>query len=938
VIVDAVANAPDIVGSHVESDGGAAAAYAGEGTSVTTTLHFDDMSGREIHYAVLQQGQFIGKADNVWLCDQAFINGQPAEIVLVFDQSQKPYYAVVVPAGALGADGNVDVTWHVTAPNISQDANIGLKMGGISVEPGTGVEAGHKELTLDNNWAETIQPVYVRIGMFDTTEVRFNMTGELVENDGAAGVAIHLQAPAAATNEIITQTDFTFTQNGAKEGDVIGTVWYKGEAHEVVVGGDGKGHLTLEFGSQVGEGYDPKADFRFTATDAEGNSLHNSNPISVDTNSTVRDVYLGEERSFGDHQVFNVIAVADAPTDVGGTGPTDAAGSGDTVVVTVSASFVDVDGSEKHYVLVEAKPGWTCNEPHTQYTGPDGVTYFRVEVDGAATDVTKDISLTTPKDYVLGDHTTALAVGGLAVEQAAGSINNGFTPGGSVTVDIHDTATLTLLSNNPAGGVAEGGELSFTLTLANGAQPFTAGEDVSVTLSLTGVDAATAAQLPAGWTAAGDGSFHYTLVLPAGANTADVKIPVGTDNVLGHTATENMRVEVIDQQVPASLADNVAVGGASFVVPILDADRAYLSMEAGDTTLVSGDVLNFDLHLRNPQGEDTSAAMAIMAAFRVSNDAGDFVPDAPLNTEIPDGHGNTLVWTQSSSGDYVLTATLAPGNSTLHIELDVKHTQDKPGFIDSDQTLHLHLQGVSGTDGKIPTGLDAKIHTGDDDNPLQVGGHVEFNVVDADYAQHADSLAQHGISQEEALGKEVVNYNPDQEYTGAEGDHGQGQVILGTDGHDVIYATQGNDILVGGDGNDTFVWNNLNMGQSEQSLDIIKDFTKGDSLRFDDLLAEHGEEAQSVLSGMIDEGQWHANEDGNGGTFITEHESGASIHLSVAETAATLTVSYHHEGQQYTQNVELQNFDASEFHSESALDHAAVAEMLKEIIQTGGSV
>jgi hypothetical protein len=35
--------------------------------------------------------------------------------------------------------------------------------------------------------------------------------------------------------------------------------------------------------------------------------------------------------------------------------------------------------------------------------------------------------------------------------------------------------------------------------------------------------------------------------------------------------------------------------------------------------------------------------------------------------------------------------------------------------------------------------------------------------------------------------------------------------------------------------------------------------------------------------------------------------------------------------------VELQNFDSSQFHPGSELDHAAVAEMLKEIIQVGGN-
>jgi Ca2+-binding RTX toxin-like protein len=175
-------------------------------------------------------------------------------------------------------------------------------------------------------------------------------------------------------------------------------------------------------------------------------------------------------------------------------------------------------------------------------------------------------------------------------------------------------------------------------------------------------------------------------------------------------------------------------------------------------------------------------------------------------------------------------------------------------------------------------------------------------------------------------------------HDGSGADHGQGQIIIGGEGDNTIYASQGNDILVGGGGNDTFVWNNLNMGQNEHSTDIIKDFSQGDSLHFADLLAEHGEGAQTVLTGMIEGGQWQANDQGTGGTFTATDESGSSIHLSLGETVATLTVSYQQDGQQYTQNVELQNFDAGQFSAEGADQAASVQQMLTEIIKVGGNI
>ena len=166
-----------------------------------------------------------------------------------------------------------------------------------------------------------------------------------------------------------------------------------------------------------------------------------------------------------------------------------------------------------------------------------------------------------------------------------------------------------------------------------------------------------------------------------------------------------------------------------------------------------------------------------------------------------------------------------------------------------------------------------------------------------------------------------------------------GQSVVGTEDTDVIYASQGNDILVGGGGNDIFVWNKLNMGQDENALDVIKDFTKGDTLRFEDLFLNHAGGAEPALTRMLDGGTWQA--DGEGGGIFTAicpcGVCGSSIQLNVGELAATLKVSYLNEGQQYTQNVELQNFDASQFHQADALDHAAVAQMLQEIIKIGGS-
>ena len=1069
VIVDAVANAPTIEGTRVESDGGALAAYAGEGTKVTTTLHFDDQSGREIHYAVLQEGQYVGSQDNVWLCDGVYINGEPVtpdKIITVFDQSGKPYYAVVVPDSALDANGNVDITWHVTAPNITHDLDANLKMGGISVEPTTGAD-GDKELTLANNWAENVQDVPVKIGQFDTVTVKLGQAGELVENDVATGIALHLDAPAAGTNEIITKTDFTFSQDGAEDGDVIGTIWYKGNPYEVVADAEGKGSVTINFVEDFGEAYDPDAPFYFTATDEAGNSRHNSNPISVDTDSTVKDVNLGEERDgFAGHQNLHVTAVADAPADVAGTDPDAPVGAGQEVTVTVSAQFVDVDGSEKHYVLVEAKDGWECATDHVLFKDTDGTTYFAVEVDGSLANVEDfPVVLITPKDYVLGDHTEQLAVGGLAREMADGSLNaDGFTHGGTVDVVIHDTANLTLVSNNE-GGVAEGGTMSFTLALANDAgQAFAPGESITVTLQLSGVDAATAAQLPSGWTTA-DGGLTYTcdVTLAAGATFVDIPIDVAKDGVLGQTVAESFNLKVVGWDVgatgnidasalenasydvpitdgdagyltlvnnsggeitegaamsftlkltdaengegkdlkavddvtvtvklsgiddPATAADlnlagwepqgdgtyilvvnlehgqssvnldiptvadnllehnegvrievigsntaglNITVPEASHDITILDGDSAHFAMEPSAATLESGDMLSFDLRLLNSQNDPMTAAMPLMVAFVVDYAAGGFsVPDSMLGPEnaVSDKYGNSLAWSNGDDGEYILTATLAAGQDSVHVSFEALHPKGEDGVIDANQTLNLSLHGVS----NVP-GLAAEIDTGDA-LPLSAGNHVEFTIVDTDYAL----VAPHGVTHAEADGMELVqvaggNYDG----SGVE----QGQVVLGTSDTDTIYATQGNDILIGGGSSgDTFVWNNNNMGQDSNALDVIKDFSTDDTLRFSELFGGH----QHALDNLLlynHHGTTTCTGNAENGFFeVTGH--GATIQLNVVDAVATLSVSYqdHHSGDTYMQNVRLESLNMDPYTSGGELDAQAVAQMLSEIIKVGGS-
>ncbi|MDR2488294.1 MAG: hypothetical protein LBD42_02150 [Desulfovibrio sp.] len=658
-VVDAVANAPDIKDQNFTSDSGHEAALATEGGNVNITLHFDDLDSSEIHYAVLEQG-------GVWMCDKVTINGVEYPVITIFDNNGNPYYAVQIPDSVLrDGNGDVNISWHVTAPDAASDVDDSVKTGGISVETSTGAD-GDRELSLGNNWAENVQDVPVHLGVFETDSVGLGSHGKPTET-GEGGARLALQAPADGTHEIITETDLVFTQAGAKSGDVIGTVWYNGQAYPVVIGQDGKAHVTIDFRPN---GYDSNAEFRFVTTDENGVPLnnHNSSSVHVVSDSTVQDVRTGEEHDFRGSTTINVQGVADAPTDVEAKGPSDAVGSGHGVTVTVSAHFDDVDGSERHYVLVEAKPGWTCNDPHSVWTDPDtGTRYFRVEVDGRAGDVNKDVSLTAPKDYVLGDRTESLGTGALAEEKAAGSDNaHGFTPGGDVTVDISNGATLFLANSNPAEGVVEGGDMVFTLTLANASgQFFSADVDMTVTLRLSWNGASAEDLNLAGWRGPlpPDDAYEYDLTLPKGSSEVDIHVPVANDGLI--EGSEGVHIEIVGSDVPAAISGNVVVDDSPHDVTIIDADYAAAAGHG-----IGNEAIGMELHHvgagHDYDGSGDSRGSVVLGTdgddIIRGSDHGDILHGGGGNDIFYGGAGNDTIY--AGTGDNVIRG--GGGDDVLH--------------------------------------------------------------------------------------------------------------------------------------------------------------------------------------------------------------------------------------------------------------------------------
>ena len=297
-----------------------------------------------------------------------------------------------------------------------------------------------------------------------------------------------------------------------------------------------------------------------------------------------------------------------------------------------------------------------------------------------------------------------------------------------------------------------------------------------------------------------------------------------------------------------------------------------------------GEGVQFSLSLQGVT-QGLCATVPIAVCFAVTGDeAGFVVPGAWLDFPIFDHHGNTLLWSQSEEGDFLLTLTLKEGQSVLDVSLGSFHADD--AVIDLHQALHLRLVSVNPLDvngdpleGPV-LGLEPGIATGDPVVPyLSVAGdeHLPFALADVDY----------------------------------------NSILLPAGGQDVL----------------------LLEAQRLGGMDCRGG--QNTTLRFDDLFGDtEGSQSQPALDdllGNLASYAWTGHMDVSGGQFTAMDGKGAEITLSIVEAVATLTVASQQDGTIYTQNVvDLQGIDFTS-HDARTLDGQAFVHMLQELIKIGGS-
>ena len=207
---------------------------------------------------------------------------------------------------------------------------------------------------------------------------------------------------------------------------------------------NGKATADIDFGP---DGYDAAKGFHVVwgsvatngdgtvQTDGSGNPVvtewnHTGGDMSVSASSTVVDKASGVSKNVDGQADADFTPAASGATDVAAANPAASVGAGQEVSFTVTGTFVDTDGSELHYFLVEQQPGWSGMYNTMEV---DGKSYFMVPVISTQENPSVVVTLTTPSN-VEADGSATLSVGVLTQDGHSSQVDLG--QGASSTIDI----------------------------------------------------------------------------------------------------------------------------------------------------------------------------------------------------------------------------------------------------------------------------------------------------------------------------------------------------------------------------------------------------------------------------------------------------------------------------------------------------------------------
>ncbi|WP_407559139.1 calcium-binding protein [Vibrio parahaemolyticus] len=168
----------------------------------------------------------------------------------------------------------------------------------------------------------------------------------------------------------------------------------------------------------------------------------------------------------------------------------------------------------------------------------------------------------------------------------------------------------------------------------------------------------------------------------------------------------------------------------------------------------------------------------------------------------------------------------------------------------------------------------------------QVSDSFEYKAIDSDGLE-SDSSATVAVDFENvtvdavtALGYQTMALNSELNLImGTDGD----DILVGTDGNDMIIGGLGNDILTGGEGDDVFKWTEM-----QSATDTVTDFSDGDQLDFTDVFDDMTGNDISTLLDDLGSGDYRGRVD--------------DITVEVTESGGNSTLTINKDGQQLEVN------------------------------------
>ncbi|MBE4330423.1 calcium-binding protein [Vibrio parahaemolyticus] len=168
----------------------------------------------------------------------------------------------------------------------------------------------------------------------------------------------------------------------------------------------------------------------------------------------------------------------------------------------------------------------------------------------------------------------------------------------------------------------------------------------------------------------------------------------------------------------------------------------------------------------------------------------------------------------------------------------------------------------------------------------QVSDSFEYKAIDSDGLE-SDSSATVAVDFENvtvdavtALGYQTMALNSELNLImGTDGD----DILVGTDGNDMIIGGLGNDILTGGEGDDVFKWTEM-----QSATDTVTDFSDGDQLDFTDVFDDMTGTDISTLLDDLGSGDYRGRVD--------------DITVEVTESGGNSTLTINKDGQQLEVN------------------------------------